>query len=55
MVALMWNMKTSAEDHRGRRENGMGEIREGDKPYDTLDPRGKKLRVGGRVGGEGMG
>ena len=49
----MWNLKNKTEDHRGREENvKQDEIREGDKPEETLNHR-KQTEVlwRGGVGG----
>ena len=52
----MWNIRNSMEDQRGRKGklNQKSEIREGDKPRETMSSI-NKLRVSGEGGGGGMG
>ena len=44
----MWNLRNKTEDHRGREEIKQDEIKEGDKPQETLNYRKQTELLEGR-------
>ena len=52
MVSLMWNIRNSTEDHKGRKRKLSGKSLEKETNHEKLLTIGNKLRVaGGKVGG----
>ena len=51
MVSLMWNIKNSEKDHKGRGRNGRGKNLRGDIPRETLNSGKQELQKGRWVGG----